>query len=882
MPKYFKNKNTKYVKDFDLVGDFNAIKETENMYIDYDNGGLWLESFPGYRKISSFAGKINGIFDIGLGDKGFIVHAGTELNLCYFLDAYKDALQEELIGYVSDNKSFCYRIGGNAIIFDGSDINMIDQTLKTKNMKKTPDIIYVPTTYVNGVEEEQVNLLTDKFKEECLNIKAADYAYESSGLVFRIKSEAEGTCSVIGIDEGASVKVYIPNRKRINGKYYKVVEVADDAFSGEKNVLEVTLGSGVSRVGKRAFANCKNLKLAVMPDGIVDIDESAFSNCTSLQNVYIGVTCKSIYYNAFEGCLESMNVYFSDTYEHLEKCEGVGNLMMFTVFYSTKYKLNKLAIPVFSPAKSISSLTIDGEETAYTQALDRGFVIISSESIEEFEGKSIVITGRLDTSLARISERGTTFSSFAEGVTDTRAVILSCTDGEGYDGRGFIFGAPGYENIIFMSSFTRDGVANPYYFGDLDFFSVGSAAHPIGDIKKEGERLAVSKPTEDDGSIFLLYPKGEANATFGRRYTLICTLKNTGVRSSLYEFNNSTIFIGKSDICKMKYSSSSATFEPISLRCPESMRKDLNKDMIFSTIGGYLAVITGTKMYLGDRRLTEKVLGADQYKWFTIRDIGGYEGDKREYYYAKSDVTGIYSHPDLGMATSETVYSYIDENGKTIYYVTIGLRKYRVFPGEEVFGGVAVGISFADKYKDTIVFGTEKGELFAFNTDKKGIAPSYMYKSGYFYQTFFEAAYRNKLYPYFYTHAGHRVRYSVTTSTYNGGMAHILKSNVRGALTARLGRRSGAKICFSTSTDRKEVTELGGITMGDFYFWDMNFDDLSFADDSPEIISIPENHEKWAEKQITVYTNQLKAPFAINLISLGFKVDGRISNGQER
>ena len=94
------------------------------------------------------------------------------------------------------------------------------------------------------------------------------------------------------------------------------------------------------------------------------------------------------------------------------------------------------------------------------------------------------------------------------------------------------------------------------------------------------------------------------------------------------------------------------------------MRKDINGDMIFSTIGGYLAVISGTNMYLGDNRLTTKVRGMEQYKWFPIRNVGGYEGDSRNYYYARSEISGIYSHPDLGKATDETVMSYVDENGE--------------------------------------------------------------------------------------------------------------------------------------------------------------------------------------------------------------------------
>ena len=97
MPKYFRNKNTKYVKDFNLVGDFDAISDSENMYIDYAEGGFWLESFPGFRKLKETGKNINGIFDMGLGENGFLVHAGTNLHLYRYFDIYKDVLWSKIL-----------------------------------------------------------------------------------------------------------------------------------------------------------------------------------------------------------------------------------------------------------------------------------------------------------------------------------------------------------------------------------------------------------------------------------------------------------------------------------------------------------------------------------------------------------------------------------------------------------------------------------------------------------------------------------------------------------------------------------------------------------------------------------------------------------------
>ena len=41
---------------------------------------------------------------------------------------------------------------------------------------------------------------------------------------------------------------------------YKVTEIADKAFKGNKKVKTLTIGSNISKIGKSSFDGCKNLK----------------------------------------------------------------------------------------------------------------------------------------------------------------------------------------------------------------------------------------------------------------------------------------------------------------------------------------------------------------------------------------------------------------------------------------------------------------------------------------------------------------------------------------------------------------------------------------------------------------------------------------------
>ena len=879
MPKYFKNKNTRYSKLYDLLGEDLISSETENMYINYNRSDVRLESFPGYRKITSEEGTVHGLYDFNMGDDGCIAHIGTKLYKLHFIDSNRDFMTSQTLSGMEDKKSLSFRTEENISFVNGNYITVVDKDLNATIASTTGSQIYIPTTYVNGCEAEQFNLLTNQFKEETISISEADYAYESEGLHFKIISESACTCAVVGVDDGVLGRVEIPNRKMINGRYYKVVEVGDNAFEGKDFIHTMIVGSGVKRIGKSAFRNCTGLRVVALP-GIEEIDDAAFLGCSSITKMYIGDACKKICYNSFDGLPDTAIFYLAGSSECYTKCEGIGNIMMYSYFYSEKFTDISIGIPIYTPAKIINSVKVDGEAIQYSNEIKRGLIKITRSNMASLEGKSICIECTVSDTVLPASERGIPFNHLLSADTTAREEILSCAGSGFFDNRAFLFAPKSFPNMVIMSSFTREGKAHPLYFGSLDYFTVGSSQYPITDIKKEGSRLAVAKKSERGGSIFLCQPKGEERACFGRRYPIIYTLENTGIRSPLYEFSSSTIFIGTSGVCRMKYSSSSAVFETISTGCPSSLENDLKSDVIFSSYGGYLLIFSRNNMYLGDSRLTFPVRGLDmrQLKWFPITNIGSYKGDCREYFYAQTAVDGTYIHPNVGEVATGTVYSYVDENGDTIYYVQSGLRKYRVLPGEELVGGELIPVSAALSRGNTIFFGTESGDIFIFNTDKVGKMPREMYTQANHNFTVFNKAYLDRIHPSFYTNAGHRVRYSITTPPYDGEVPYVMKSNMRGSLTSRIERMSLAKIKFSTQDQSGKVMELDGVKLGEVDFYEMDFDKIAFDSEDVAIVSVPERQGKWAEKQITVYTDELKSPFAISSISHGFKIDGQITN----
>jgi len=86
------------------------------------------------------------------------------------------------------------------------------------------------------------------------------YGYEviCNNCRYMVNSSDERTVSFIKSTKAK--KITIPNTIKIANKNYKVTDIADGAFKGNKKVKEVSIGKNVTRIGHRAFEKCSNLK----------------------------------------------------------------------------------------------------------------------------------------------------------------------------------------------------------------------------------------------------------------------------------------------------------------------------------------------------------------------------------------------------------------------------------------------------------------------------------------------------------------------------------------------------------------------------------------------------------------------------------------------
>lgn len=90
-------------------------------------------------------------------------------------------------------------------------------------------------------------------------------------------SKKNPTVAVMKITNKKAKKLTIPSTVKVGGVTYKVTAVASQAFKGNKNLINITIGRGITKIGNEAFSGCKNLKKITVTTGkLKTISKNAF------------------------------------------------------------------------------------------------------------------------------------------------------------------------------------------------------------------------------------------------------------------------------------------------------------------------------------------------------------------------------------------------------------------------------------------------------------------------------------------------------------------------------------------------------------------------------------------------------------------------------
>ena len=98
--------------------------------------------------------------------------------------------------------------------------------------------------------------------------------------VTKVNADGTGEVTLKGSENKKNNKGFkrlnIVNSIKINGKTFKVISVASNAFNGYGNLQAVTIGKNITGIGNKSFNNCKKLnKITINSTKIKSIGNKA-------------------------------------------------------------------------------------------------------------------------------------------------------------------------------------------------------------------------------------------------------------------------------------------------------------------------------------------------------------------------------------------------------------------------------------------------------------------------------------------------------------------------------------------------------------------------------------------------------------------------------
>ena len=880
----------------DFSGDGSEISRhrfsyLENMYRDYDGDGAGaIESIPGYRLIASLNLTPRGLFTYRTanGEEMLVIHASDKIFRLPVNDIDCADKEPVYLCNAQDRESRAFRVGGELFILDGDGIIRISDTFCGK-IGDTGGGIYVPTTYINGKEHEQRNLLTRVFYEKTVLGDAHTHAFGTDEIKYSVISAEEKTCRAVGLFDPDVKEIYVPSRTRIGDTYYSVTEIGTKAFANATKATVCRIAEGIRRVGNLAFWKCTSLESVILPDSILAVGDAAFSDCTSLSELHLGANLTSLGANVISMCGALKSVSYAKDSQAFSKIEGTSYLGDRTVEYETEKRSVSVGIDVFSPAVSITSVKTDGASLPFC-TYDSDSVIkkirIDCEDAADMNGRTVLIEGVLSSDPKDYANGHAGFlSSRFIADSDVCNVIGKCRIAESFDGRIFLTGNPEYPGVTFFSSIDSTGENNPLYFGELNYFCDGVGGFDNVALLATADSLAVFKEQNDgEGSIYYHTAHDTGIDLIPKIYPV--TYVHSGIMAfgDVKSFFDDPVFITECGLCAIDKKQINLE-RSIAVRSHNVNPKLLTEDLRAARLTvwrGYLVISVGGRMYLADSRDTFRhSTGSIEYEWYYLTGIGNTRGGERVYRYSPYASDGFFAHADTDGYARGTVYS-SKRGEKLVYYTAEDGIYYEVYPTEEYTGGTFYPAKLVCTVGERLFFLSEDGSLSVFNNDMRAKLPKSIEE---LYgdeeeRAAYISALGRRIDPYYYSFGNRAPRYALVTAKDNCGIPHLEKDTVMGSLTLKCRSISSAVIRCEVGTDKEGYCEICRFPGMNFSFTDVNFSALTFSTTDTYTVPVSEKSKGWVEKQISLYSDGFRAPFGVFTLAYRFTVRGKIKKNR--
>ena len=625
------------------------------MYRDYGGeGGGVIESIPGFRKIASLGKRINGIFNHKcLGKEYLLLHAGDTLYRTEISESFSDP---EPVGTLTDAKSQGFSEGECFYILDTAAIYKLGGSTALEKIERGSKDIYVPTTYLDGVEYESRNLLTEAFREEFTLTDPWDSSFGTADVNYVITDPVARYCAVSGVFEGFGGQLYIPRYVKIGEVKYRVKEILSGALDGESGIYSVRIADGVEKIGEYAFRSCRGLTSVTIPDSVTEIGNGAFSGCTALSTFYLGAGLTSAGTLVLENTPKLTELNYALDENRFKLIENYGSLAQKNINYKACDRGIMLHLPVYSHAYDLTRATLDGEEIyldpIYEKEIATGAMVFIEDYRHAFD-KPVILEGNFNESSVEFSRKSTSFLDTGMGkAIGGFDAVTKCTVVERFDGRVFFAGNPDLQNAVFYSERDLGGENNPLYIGVHNYFLDGTGYYATKSMLAVRDSLAVFKSGDDgEGSIFYHKATDTQEGAITRIYPRSYVHSGTVAKGDSVSFLDDPVFISPLGLSALK--EANISYE----RSVEVRSHNVNRDLLCEDLDGasltvwcgYLVLGVVGKIYLADSRATFRhETGNYEYEWFILSGIGTYPGDEVLFRYSSTAPEGydLSSTPD--------------------------------------------------------------------------------------------------------------------------------------------------------------------------------------------------------------------------------------------
>ena len=863
----------------------------ENMYRDYDSGSdCTIESVPGYRKIFSLGNKINAMYHHRASDdESYIVcHAGGELYR-FPLDERDSGTTLSPIGELKNTRSsgFCYE--NDLCILDGEKITVVSKSGEVSGISADGVIKpYIPVTFIDSKENEQLNLLTDSYIERYVPTALSEITHESDGMTFEISDEKRKVCELVDLSHNHRGALFIPSTVRFGGELYTVESIGANAIANHTGVTALITNDNLTVIGANAFCGCTSLERVAIAPSVKDIRSKAFAGCDDLSVVYLGRGLEHISEDAFEGCTSLENIFYELSESDFLNVDGQEHYID-KMSYFKRYIPISVEFALHTPTREIKDVTVDGESHSYLIKRDSNgnikAVVLNAVHRKFILGKTIEIHAVAKSDSFAKSEHGVDVRASFSGTLAEGGLINGCTKAALFDGRVFLSGNPAMKNTVFFSSRGKEAGLGEMYFGAYDYMHDGVGNHGVISMMAAQDTLFVFKSADDgDGGIFYHTPKATGDAVHPMSYPVsyahsgVCSLGASAV------FYDDPIFVSEIGICGFDKNDGTVGRDVVcrSHNVNPKLLSERLDELRMTVWRGYLVASIGAHIYLADsRQIFRHKTGGREYEWFFINDVGTPLSSSHVYRYHSLEYEVYYVHatPDekvsdpARVATvpkdpeyKEFVY-YAIENGKRYHaYITGEKTTYALATASDVLG---VG--------ELLFVGCTDGSVLVFNNDKRGVPPQRLTEND---EKFDVDAYgsenEGRLHADFYDFAGVAPKYVIKTGWDSCDIPYLSKNTTRGSFSVKCKCWDYSRVACDAETDRAAFADTKGFAASRLSFHDLHFDSFSFNTSDSVTVSSRIDPKRWTEQQFTVYSETYRAPLGIYSISYRFKMNGRI------